>query len=99
MYLNKVALTIEEVRKIASLARLRLSAEEEGRFVVQLGAIVDYIDQLRGYETATTGGQSPGVEAEDRVAACLPLQAVIDNAPESHGPFLVVPQVKAGDDG
>ena len=41
-----MALTLEEVRRIAALARLRLSPEEELRFVSQLGKIVDYIDHL-----------------------------------------------------
>ena len=96
-----MALTIDEVRKIAALSRLRLSAEEEGRFVVQLGSIVDYIDQLRRYEAVEAQGRRTGVgvEAEDRPAPCLPVQVVIDNAPESFGSFLVVPQVKASDDG
>ena len=42
-----MALNLEEVRKIATLARLRFTPEEEAVFVGQLGRIVDYIDQLQ----------------------------------------------------
>jgi aspartyl-tRNA(Asn)/glutamyl-tRNA(Gln) amidotransferase subunit C len=45
-----MALTTEEVRKIASLARLRFTPEEESDFAGQLGKIVDYIDQLQRFE-------------------------------------------------
>ena len=96
-----MALTIEEVRKIASLARLRFSPEEEQVFTDQLGHIVDYIDQLQRYETGE-GEAAPALpvrEAEDRTHACLPREIFLDNAPASAlGEFLVVPEVKGGGD-
>jgi aspartyl-tRNA(Asn)/glutamyl-tRNA(Gln) amidotransferase subunit C len=58
-----MALTTEEVRKIASLARLRFTPEEEADFAGQLGKIVDYIDQLQRFEA----GALP--EAATRAAA------------------------------
>jgi aspartyl-tRNA(Asn)/glutamyl-tRNA(Gln) amidotransferase subunit C len=95
-----VALTIEEVRKIAFLSRLRLTTEDEQRFLVQLGSIVDYVGQLTDFEVSEP---DPGVstvrEAADSPAACLPSDVVTGNAPESAGGFVVVPQVRAGDDG
>jgi len=96
-----MALTIEEVRKIASLARLRFSPEEERVFTDQLGHIVDYIDQLQRYETGA-GEAAPVLpvrEAEDRPHACLPRELFLANAPASAlGEFLVVPEVKGGGD-
>lgn len=97
-----MALTSEEVRKIASLARLRFTPEEEGRLVDQLGRIVDYIDQLQSYETGE-GRAAPTAavrEAEDRPRPCLPRELFLANAPASAlGEFLVVPEVKgSGDD-
>jgi aspartyl-tRNA(Asn)/glutamyl-tRNA(Gln) amidotransferase subunit C len=94
-----MALTLEEVRKIASLARLRLSPEEEGVFAGQLGHIVDYIDQLQRFETGEGGiaAALPVREAEDRARPCLPREVFLANAPESAlGEFLVVPEVKGG---
>jgi aspartyl-tRNA(Asn)/glutamyl-tRNA(Gln) amidotransferase subunit C len=45
-------LTIEEVRKIAYLARLRLSPEEEERYTEQLSAILDYAERLNQVDTS-----------------------------------------------
>lgn len=90
-----MALTIEEVRKIAALARLRFTPEEEAVFVGQLGKIVDYIDQLQSFESA------PGVEAaqgaeesEDVPRDCIPREQFLANAPAAMDGFLLVPEVK-----
>lgn len=94
-----MALTIEEVRKIAALARLRFKPEEEAVFVGQLGKIVDYIDQLQSYETGTQdddGQAAPEAapEAEDRVQEGLPREQFLANAPAAMDGFLLVPEVK-----
>lgn len=93
-----MALTHEDVRKIAALARLRFTPEEEERFTGQLGKIVDYIDQLQAYEgVVEESGASAGVrEAEDRPHECLPREIFLANAPESMDAFLLVPEVKGG---
>ncbi|HEX3526851.1 MAG TPA: Asp-tRNA(Asn)/Glu-tRNA(Gln) amidotransferase subunit GatC [Thermoanaerobaculia bacterium] len=93
-----MALTTEEVRRIASLARLRFTPEEESVFVHQLGRIVDYIDQLQRYEgEGSAETPSPVKEAEDVVRPCLPRERFLANAPESaFGEFLVVPEIKGG---
>lgn len=48
-----MAITIEEVRKIAYLARLKLSQEEERRYAQQLSAILDYAARLQEVDTST----------------------------------------------
>jgi aspartyl-tRNA(Asn)/glutamyl-tRNA(Gln) amidotransferase subunit C len=101
-HLKAMALTTEDVRKIASLARLRFSPEEERVFTEQLGHIVDYIDQLQRYETGgvATAPALPVVEAEDRTRPCLPRELFLANAPASAlGEFLVIPEVKGGGEG
>ena len=95
-----MSLDVEEVRRIAELARLRLSASEEATFASQLSEIVDYIDQLRAFDAgvARSGGAEPeqGVAANDVPAAGRPLlDDFLDNAPASLDRFLLVPQVKA----
>jgi aspartyl-tRNA(Asn)/glutamyl-tRNA(Gln) amidotransferase subunit C len=45
-------LSLEEVRHIAELARLRLSPEEEERYREQLSAILDYAARLRAVDTS-----------------------------------------------
>ena len=91
-----MSLNIEEVRRIAHLARLRLSAEEERTFAPQLAEIVAYIDQLEEFETAPTVRESSSLpEAEDEPGDCLERDRLLDNAPEALDSFFVVPQVKA----
>ena len=103
-HLKAMALTTEEVRKIASLARLRFTPEQETLFAGQLGRIVDYIDQLRSYEgeesAASASPPAPVLEAEDVTRPCLPRDLFLANAPASAlGEFLVVPEVKGSADG
>jgi aspartyl-tRNA(Asn)/glutamyl-tRNA(Gln) amidotransferase subunit C len=92
-----MALTHDDVRKIATLARLRFSPEEEARFTDQLAKIVDYIDQLQAFAGAEPDLGSRGVrEADDRPHECLPRERFLANAPEALDGFLLVPEVKGG---
>ena len=94
-----MALTTEDVRKIATLARLRLTPDEETRFASQLAKIVDYIDQLQTYEIAGPDLGSRGVqEMADVPQDCLPRARFLANAPASLDAFLLVPEVKGGGD-
>ncbi|MCP3959995.1 MAG: Asp-tRNA(Asn)/Glu-tRNA(Gln) amidotransferase subunit GatC [bacterium] len=94
-----MALSRAEVERIAELARLDLTPAEEELFASQLGKIVDYFDQLRGFEDTDTDGVADldvdSLEADDLPVPCLPREAFLDNAPESIDGFLVVPPVKA----
>lgn len=95
-----MSLDVEEVRRIAELARLQLSAAEEATFASQLSEIVDYIDQLRAFDAGTerSSGAEPKQEAaaNDVPAGGRPLlDDFLDNAPASLDRFLLVPQVKA----
>jgi aspartyl-tRNA(Asn)/glutamyl-tRNA(Gln) amidotransferase subunit C len=67
-----MALTTEEVRKIASLARLRFTPEEEAAFAGQLGKIVDYIDQLQRFEAGAPPAAATGAAASEVPPAPLP---------------------------
>ena len=95
-----MALTTDQVRKIASLARLRFTPEEERRLAGELGAIVDYIDQLQGApgDAVPAGEATAGApEAEDRARPGLAREVFLANAPAAAlGAFLVVPEVKGG---
>ena len=97
-----MALSTDEVRRIASLARLRFTPDQEAVFVQQLGRIVDYIDQLQTFETAEADASSVDTavrEAEDVPRPCLPRELFLANAPATAlGEFLVVPEVKGGGD-
>ena len=95
-----MSLDVEEVRRIAELARLQLSAGEEAKFASQLSEIVDYIDQLRAFGADADPPDDTGPERDaapnDVPAAGHPLlDEFLDNAPASLDRFLLVPQVKA----
>jgi aspartyl-tRNA(Asn)/glutamyl-tRNA(Gln) amidotransferase subunit C len=92
-----MALTHEDVRKIASLARLRFFPEEEAKLTGQLADIVGYIDQLQAYEGAAEGDSAPVLrEMPDEPHTCLPREKFLANAPASLDAFLLVPEVKGG---
>jgi aspartyl-tRNA(Asn)/glutamyl-tRNA(Gln) amidotransferase subunit C len=100
-----MALTIDEVRKIATLARLRFSPEEEVALTSQLGRIVDYIDQLQrldaGAATSAPAAAAPPASLEDRRLSDLPLPSLprevfLANAPAAQDAFLLVPEIKGG---
>lgn len=95
-----MALTHEDVKKIATLARLRFSPEEEEKLTGQLAKIVDYIDQLQRFEGAEPATVVQGVrEMEDRPQECLPREKFLANAPAAMDAFLLVPEVKGGGGG
>jgi aspartyl-tRNA(Asn)/glutamyl-tRNA(Gln) amidotransferase subunit C len=71
-HFKTMALTTEEVRKIASLARLRFGPDEESAMAGQLGKIVDYIDQLQRLDVGAAGAvgaEKPGAAVAAAAAA------------------------------
>jgi aspartyl-tRNA(Asn)/glutamyl-tRNA(Gln) amidotransferase subunit C len=92
-----MALTHEDVKKIATLARLRFTAEEESKLTGQLAKVVDYIDQLQRFEGAEPVSLQEGVrEMADQPHDCLPREEFLANAPAAMDGFLLVPEVKGG---
>lgn len=92
-----MALTHEDVRKIATLARLRFTPEEEAKLTGQLAGIVDYIDQLQAFEGEEPATAPQGArELEDRPHDCLPREELLANAPAALDAFILVPEVKGG---
>ena len=85
-----MALTLEEVDHIASLARLRLTDEEKSRYCEQLSAILDYIDKLRELDTSQiepTATVLPlrSVMRDDVARPSLPVDEILANAPARAG--------------
>jgi aspartyl-tRNA(Asn)/glutamyl-tRNA(Gln) amidotransferase subunit C len=95
-----VALSLEEVRRIAGLARLRLSAEEERQFAEQLSAILDHVRQLEeldvsGVEPMThalAAGEVPAPRADERRPG-LPPEEALAAAPAREGTCFKVPRI------
>jgi aspartyl-tRNA(Asn)/glutamyl-tRNA(Gln) amidotransferase subunit C len=92
-------LSKEEVRRIAALARLRLSPEEESRLAGELSAILDYVRQLEeldveGVEPMThalAAGETPF--RDDAVLPGLSPDEALANAPARSGTCFQVPRI------
>ncbi len=93
-----MALSPVEVLHVAELARLSLEPEEVETFTRQLNDILAYMEKLQGLDT---GGVEPLAHVvpvptpvrEDEVAACLPREVALDNAPAREEGTFVVPRV------
>ena len=87
-----------QVRYVADLARLELSGEEAERFTTQLNAILEYMEQLGGLDTAGVEPTSHvlplrNVLRDDESGLSLPLDDALANAPEKDKDHFVVPKV------
>jgi aspartyl-tRNA(Asn)/glutamyl-tRNA(Gln) amidotransferase subunit C len=95
-----MALSLDEVRRIAALARLRLSAEEERTFADQLSAILDHVRQLEeldvsGVEPMTHAlaeGEVPALRP-DTVEPSLTTDEALAGAPAREGTCFKVPRI------
>lgn len=93
-----MALTTEEVRYIAALARLQFTPEEEAQLAEQMSAILEYMDKLN---EADTEGIEPmshvldlyNVERPDVVMARVDREAALAVAPDADGTYFRVPRV------
>jgi len=94
-----VALSLEEVRRIAALARLRLSPEEEAAFAVQLSAILGYVEQLRELDVSGVEPMTHALAAgevplrPDALHECLSPGEALANAPAREGNCFKVPRI------
>ncbi len=96
-------ITIEQVRDVAKLARLELPADRLTKLTGQLESILEYVAKIgevdvTNVEPIAHALPLHNVLREDVVEASLPLEKVLQNAPESDGPFFKVPKVIGGDE-
>jgi aspartyl-tRNA(Asn)/glutamyl-tRNA(Gln) amidotransferase subunit C len=100
------AVSLEDVKHVAELANLELTAEELPRMAKDLNAVLGYIAQMSELDTsdvepmAQVGavlGLGQAEEGEtlrvDAVKQSVDRKAVMDEAPESDGRFFKVPKV------
>ena len=91
-----------DVEHVAYLARLGLSDEELATLEGQLNHILDQYAILARLDTDTIPPTAQTIELEnilrDDVAQdSLPVDAVLENAAEREGDFIVVPPILGGD--
>ncbi|MCS6774150.1 MAG: Asp-tRNA(Asn)/Glu-tRNA(Gln) amidotransferase subunit GatC [Anaerolineae bacterium] len=96
-------ITVEEVERIALLARLALTPDEQVRFASQLSAILDYANALAAVDVhdvppmATAAAAHNVMREGDQVAPSMSREDVLSNAPATDGAMFIVPAT-FGDD-
>ena len=91
-------LTREEVRRVATLARLRLTMEEEERLTEQLDNILQYMEKLNQLDTSGVEPLAHAVDIvnalrEDKVTSRANPDALLANAPAKGDTFFQVPKI------
>ena len=98
-------ITEADIKKIADLAHLDITAEELRTLAPQVASIVAYVEQLNELDTSqvepaigglTPSGEETAATRVDEVTPSLGSDVALDQAPDaSHGHFRV-PRVLAG---
>ena len=93
-----MSLSIEEVRKIAELSRLKLSSDEEKRYAETISAVLDYMKILNEVETDAVEitSQVTGltdVFRSDEAKGSGIEKNIMSQMPQVEGGELVVPEV------
>ncbi|MEM7580221.1 MAG: Asp-tRNA(Asn)/Glu-tRNA(Gln) amidotransferase subunit GatC [Mastigocoleus sp.] len=88
----------EQVKKVANLARLELSQEEEEKFTTQLGSILDYFEQLNeidveDIEPTTRAIDMVNVTRKDNLQPYPNRDEILETAPEQEGEYFRVPKI------
>jgi aspartyl-tRNA(Asn)/glutamyl-tRNA(Gln) amidotransferase subunit C len=91
-------LTREDVQRVATLARLRLTAAEEDRLTEQLDKILHYMDKLNELDTSHIEPLANAVDRvnafrEDKVTNRPNPDALLANAPAKDDSFFQVPKI------
>jgi aspartyl-tRNA(Asn)/glutamyl-tRNA(Gln) amidotransferase subunit C len=90
-----MAITRDEVQRIARLGRLRLTVEEESRFAKQLGKVLDYVAVLQKVDTSGIEPMAHALDVvnafrDDRVTNQPNPEALLNNAPAADDNFFQV---------
>ena len=83
----------EEVRHVASLARIDLDDEEIERFAEQFGDILEYFDALDEVPDVDAEAELTNVMRPDEVREGLTQEEALRNAPETEDGYFKGPKV------
>ena len=92
---------IEQVRKVANLARLELSETEQQQFTGQLNSILEYVQQLDELNTDDVPPTTRAIEVSnitrpDHLEVFAERESILDSAPDREEDFFKVPKIMAG---
>ena len=94
----KMKIEQQTVKKMAHLARLELSEQEEVKMVEDLSKILDWMDQLKELDTTevaplTHMSEEVNVFREDIAHNQITREQGLKNAPKQDGEYFLVPKV------
>jgi aspartyl-tRNA(Asn)/glutamyl-tRNA(Gln) amidotransferase subunit C len=101
--MSDAALSIDDVKKVARLARLALSEDRLQKLAGELASILHYVEKINQVDTAGVEPMAHALPVQnvlraDVPAPGLPIEHVLQNAPATDGPFFKVPKVIGGDE-
>ena len=89
-----------QVQKVAHLARLQLTPEEEEKFTTQLSSILDYFELLSELDVTGVQPTTRAIEVSNvvRVDREQPYsrEDILNGAPDREGEFFKVPKIVTG---
>ncbi|HET6568173.1 MAG TPA: Asp-tRNA(Asn)/Glu-tRNA(Gln) amidotransferase subunit GatC [Rhodothermales bacterium] len=93
-----MSVSVDQVRYIAALAKLRFSEEEERRIARQMSGILDYVAKLNELDTENVPPMSHvldlnNVFREDAVRQRVTRDEAFQNAPDAAAGYFKVPKV------
>ncbi len=92
---------VEEIERIAALARLSPTTSQREHLAREMSAIVGFFEQLNELDTASIEPlhhvlDLHSVMRDDVVQESLPVDEALKNAPQRKGDYFVVPKVIKG---
>ncbi|MEM6867577.1 MAG: Asp-tRNA(Asn)/Glu-tRNA(Gln) amidotransferase subunit GatC [Cyanobacteria bacterium P01_C01_bin.121] len=92
---------VDQVRKVANLARLELSDAEEQQFTGQLNNILEYVRQLDELDTDDVPPTTRAIEVSnitrpDQLEVFAERESILDSAPDREEDFFKVPKIMGG---
>lgn len=99
--MSEPKITLAEVRRVASLARLTMSEDDLGRMQTDMDAILGYMAELDGLDVSTVSPTFHAVPMalplrDDVVKPSLPRDEALSQAPQAEAGGFAVPKVLEG---
>ena len=96
---SESGLSLEAIRKIASLSKLECNEEELHQFQNELSVIINHLQRLNKLNVENTEPLCHPLDVSNRVEfdeikTSLSTEKIIKNAPKSEGNFIQIPNIR-----
>ncbi|MBP7652918.1 Asp-tRNA(Asn)/Glu-tRNA(Gln) amidotransferase subunit GatC [Candidatus Dependentiae bacterium] len=92
------SISLDEVKKVARLSRLKISDAEAEKFSGQLNAILEYASKINEIDTSEIEPTSHSIPMknvfrEDKIVESYSREQITSNSPQSENGFYKVPKI------